>query len=318
MVIFREAMKRSKRTWARWGIMSLVWLVDHLPFSLVHGFVNLALAFVFLLTYQHRRAARESLRIAFGNEKSAAEIEKIIKDCFRVIRWGIIDLLYYSRYPAQVLQHIAVEGQSCLDEALKKGRGALLVTAHFGNFPVMMLALAQMGYKVNVVMRRARDEKIAAYILKIMNRVGVYTIYTKPPRVCVQESIRVLRNNEILFVLLDQHFGSEGNVVVDFFGQKASTATGPVILAQRTQSPVLMAFNVLLDNKQNRVIIEPELSLAEGKTEESIRLNVAKITREIERYIRAYPHEWGWMHRRWKNQKAGNPPASASSLSEAF
>lgn len=301
----RDIIKKAKRAGARKGMLGLAWLVDHLPFPLIEGFIHFALAVGFLFALRHRRVARESLQLAFGPEKSKAEIEKIVRGCFRTFRQGAVDLMFYSRYPVKARGKFVIQGREHLDEALKKGRGAMMVTAHFGNFPIMMLALAQLGYKTNVIMRSARDEKIADYVLQVMDRVGVHTIYTHPRRACVQESIRVLRNNELLFVLLDQNFGSQGNVFVNFFGRKAATAPGPIILAQRTGAPILMAFSLMPEDGAQSVVIEPELSLVMGKDEEeTTQINVARVTEVIERYIRAYPHEWGWMHRRWKSQKA--------------
>jgi len=304
MNTYNEKVKRFKRSLARRAMLAMAWLVDHVPFPVMQAIAQVALYLAFLLTFRLRQIARDSLKIAFGNEKSNAEISRIIDGCFASIRKDAIELMYYSRFPERVTEKFRVEGRENLDEVLKKGRGAMIVTAHFGNFPVMMLELSQLGYKINVIMRRARDGKIADYILKIMNRVGVHTIYTHPRRECVQEAVRVMRNNEILFVLLDQHFGSEGHIMVDFFGQKAATATGPIILAQRTGSPVLMAFAIREKNGYHRVVIEPEFQVQQARNdEEALQHNVERITQTIERYVRAYPQEWGWMHRRWKGQQ---------------
>lgn len=288
-------------------------LVEHLPFPLVKGLLTVMLSAAFRLTFRLKRIARESLRIAFGQEKSEEQIEQIIHDCFKTIRKGSIELLYFSRYPERVGTLFTMEGKEHLDAALKKGKGAIMVTAHFGNFPLMMLQMAQSGYTVNVIMRRARDKKLADVILKMMNREKVHTIYTQPRRECVLESLRVLRNNELLFILMDQHFGSEGGVLVDFFGQQAATATGPIVIANRTGAPVLPIFNVRQEGHQQKIFIEPEMPLQECESaEESVRVNVMALTKIIEQYIRRYPHEWGWMHKRWK--KIQDDPAGVSDL----
>ena len=71
---------------------------------------------------------------------------------------------------------------------------------------------------------------------------GLKTIYAIPRKACVNESIKVLRDNEMLFVPLDQNAGSGGSVFVDFFGQKAATATGPIIFSRRTGAPIIPMF----------------------------------------------------------------------------
>ena len=297
----RTFKKKASRAAARNSMVFATWLVEHLPFSLVDRLLRILLSIAFRFTFRLKRIARDSLKIAFQNEKSEEQIEKIIHDCFKTIRKGIVELLYFSRFPDRVGTLFAYEGKEHLDAALQKGNGAIMVTAHYGNFPLMMLQLAKSGYKVNVIMRRARDGKIADIILRIMTRVGVNTIYTQPRRTCVLESLKVLRNNELLFILMDQHFGSDGGVMVDFFGQKAATAPGAIVIANRTGAPVLPIFNVRQEGNQQKIFIEPEMPLKKCATdEETIRENVAALTRIIEQYIRRYPHEWGWMHKRWK------------------
>ena len=122
---------------------------------------------------------------------------------------------------------------------------------------------------------------------------------------CVNTTIEALRNNELVFITLDQHFGTAG-VFVDFFGKKAATATGPVVLAQRTKAALVPCFIIRQKDDTHIIRFEPamRLELAESE-EETVRLNVQKITSVIESYIRRFPAEWGWMHRRWKTQDTG-------------
>jgi len=117
----------------------------------------------------------------------------------------------------------------------------------------------------------------------------------------------VLRQNELLFIPLDQNFGNGGGVFVDFFGQKAATATGPVVFAMRTKAPIVPMFVIRQKDDTHKIMIEPPLKLEElTDDKEMIQRNTAKITQVIERYIRQYPQEWSWMHRRWKSRPGVN------------
>jgi len=121
-----------------------------------------------------------------------------------------------------------------------------------------------------------------------------------------------LRNNELVFIPLDQNFGSGGGVYVEFFGRKAATATGPVVFAKRTGATILPMFVVRQEDDRHKVIIEPLLQLEDIEDEKkSVEVNTAKITKVIEKYIRQYPQEWGWMHRRWKSQPSSNEGVKA-------
>lgn len=193
-------------------------------------------------------------------------------------------------------------GRQHLDRALAKGKGVILVGAHFGNFPMMIAYLACEGYKIGGIMRPMKDVRFERYISKVRDDYGIHTIRSLPRRECVITTIRSLRNNEVIFFPMDQNFGT-GGVFVDFFGRKAATATGPVVLAQRTGAAIVPCFIIRQKDNRHKIVFEPEVPLEQGSTEEeNIRRNVQRLTSIIESYVRQYPAEWSWIHRRWKAQ----------------
>ena len=103
---------------------------------------------------------------------------------------------------------------------------------------------------------------------------------------------------------MDQNYGTDGRVFVDFFGQKAATAAGPVVFSCRTQAPILPVFIMRQVDGRHRDVIEPPVTLDRcGNEQENIVQNVAKLTKIIEMHIRKNPHMWGgWMHKRWKSR----------------
>ena len=118
----------------------------------------------------------------------------------------------------------------------------------------------------------------------------------------MEDSIRTLRNNGLLFIPLDQNFGT-GGIFVNFFGRQAATATGPIVLAQRTQAAILPCFIIRQEDDTHKVVFEPSVTLEEGESgRETLSINIQKLTDIIESYIRRYPAQWGWIHRRWKSK----------------
>jgi KDO2-lipid IV(A) lauroyltransferase len=251
---------------------------------------------------KQRRIALESLEIAFGSELSPAERKKIARDCFVFLAKAGVELAAFMDRPKLLKGRIGFEGKDNLDNALKKGNGVILVSAHFGNFPLMLARLSLEGYKTAGIMRPMRDSRVEKMFLEKRNKLNVKTIYSQPRKTCVDESIRSLRNNELIFIPIDQNFGSAG-VFVDFFGQKAATATGPVVLARRTKASIIPCFIVRQKDDTHKIIFEKPILISEGKDEqETILINIQKLTDVIELYIRRYPAEWGWIHRRWKSK----------------
>jgi len=298
-----KKLRKSVGRFFGWlGLISCSLIIKFMPKSWVYGFARGIAAIGYLAARKQRKIALEGLSIAFGQDKSSPHIKQIAKDCFTFMAKSGVELIFLMDRPVFLRRRVEIIGREYLDTALYKGKGVVLVSAHFGNFPLMMAKLRLEGYKIGGIMRPMRDNRVEKLFLAKRNRLGIKIIYSQPRKVCVENSIRSLRNNELLFIPLDQNFGT-GGVFVDFFGQKAATATGPVVLAQRTNAIILPCFIVRQPDDTHKIIFEPPLALEEGRTnQETIAINVQRLTNVIETYIRRYPAEWGWIHRRWKSQ----------------
>ncbi|MCX5714552.1 MAG: lysophospholipid acyltransferase family protein, partial [Candidatus Omnitrophica bacterium] len=211
-------------------------------------------------------------------------------------------ILYLLDKPEILKKCIALSGKENLDRALAKNKGVILVSAHFGNFPLLLGRLSVEGYRAAGIMRPMKDKRTEEFFRGKRNKLNIQTIYSQPRNACVEGTIRMLRHNTAVFIPIDQNFGTSG-VFVNFFGTQAATATGPVVLAQRTGAAIIPCFIVRQEGDEHKIIFEPELKLEEGATpEETIRINIQNLTGIIEAYIRRYPAEWGWIHRRWKSK----------------
>jgi len=268
-----------------------------------YGLANFVAWIGYYIAGRHRRIALESLRIAFGNEKSQQEMEKIAKDSLRDIARSGMEMVFFVGHPHLIKDRVKIEGKEYLDRALSEGKGVIIVSGHFGNFPLMLMKLAQEGYKINSLIRPMRDQKLDRYLFKKRTEINVATIYSIPYKQCIGGILRALRGNELVFMPMDQNFGT-GGIFVDFFGIKAATATGPVVFARRTKAAILPMF-IVRNKKDNslKIVVEAPLGIEESKdNKEVIQRTVQKITNIIEGYIRRYPEEWGWIHRRWKSR----------------
>ena len=304
--MFKDFKKKIERTLVRGVYYFFSWLFKVLPYPVIKAISGVLLAMVYFVLRRLRKAAMGTLNIAFGKEKSQVELNKICKDCFYNAGRGVIELGVFTHRPSLIKDKFSFEGNSRenLDAALKEGHGVIGISAHFGNFPLMLLYLAQMGYQTNAIIRPSRDEIIEKDFQASRSRLGLKTVHSYPREACVTQSLKALRDQELLVVLLDQNTGSKSGVYVDFFGQKAGTATGPIIFAMRTGAPLLPIFTLRQGNSDHHtLVIEPHFYLEQKATdEETIQYNVQKLTNIIEGYIGKYPREWGWMHRRWKSQ----------------
>jgi KDO2-lipid IV(A) lauroyltransferase len=167
---------------------------------------------------------------------------------------------------------------------------------------LLLARLSLEGYKAAGIMRPMRDSRVEKFFLAKRSKLNIKTIYSQPRKACVDASIRSLRNNELVFIPIDQNFGS-GGVFVDFFGRKAATATGPIVMAKRTGAMIIPCFIIRQKDDSHKIIFEPPLDLEEDKNDkDNVLKNIQRLTSVIETYIRKYPAEWSWIHRRWKSR----------------
>jgi len=298
----KKIRKKIIQFFSWFGLVTTSAAVRFMPACLLYGFANAISSLGYRFAGKQRRIALESLGLAFGSEKTPEELERIARDCFTFMARSAVELMSLMDKPLLLKKRVALEGRENLEQALSAGRGAVLVSAHFGNFPLLLARLAIEGYRAAGIMKPMHDAAVEKIFLEKRNKFGVKTIYSQPRDTCVNNTIQALRNNEVVFIPIDQNFGS-GGVFVDFFGKKAATAAGPVIFAQRTRAALLPCFIIRQPDDTHRIVFEPALALEEGKdAEETVRVNIQKLTNIIEAYIRRYPAEWGWIHRRWKRQ----------------
>ncbi len=309
---WEDRIKIFKRMMARRGLFFATGLLKKISYPALHGLTTVFFTVGFPFLIKQKRMARESLEIAFGKEKSKVEIDRIFHACFENLARGMMELMYYMEHPEWITKKTYFEGKEHLDAALRQGKGVILVSAHFGIFPLMLLRCVQEGYATSAIIRQTRDETVEKYFQDLRTRLGLKTIYALPRKECVDTALKALRNNELVFIPLDQNFGSGRGVFVEFFGQQAATATGPVVLSLRTGAPIVPIFTIRENDERHKIIVEPAMTLEHREDDkETVQVNIARITRLIEDYIRRYPQEWGWMHRRWKTQ-----PASTESAAE--
>ncbi|MBM3255222.1 MAG: hypothetical protein FJZ08_02865, partial [Candidatus Omnitrophica bacterium] len=156
----RKKIRKGIPRFAAWvGLILCSLIVRFIPASLIYGFARNLAAFGFIALGKQRKIALDSLEIAFGNEKSLKERRRIAKDCFILMAKSAVELIFLSDKPELMRRHASFEGRRYLDEALSKGRGVVLVSAHFGNFPLMLCKLTLEGYTTGAIMRQMRDSR---------------------------------------------------------------------------------------------------------------------------------------------------------------
>ena len=278
-----------------WTLTKLVQILPGRVADMI-AFVLGRLAYAILAS--RRRVARENLRRAFGDEKSPGEIEEIIKNVFLNIARSIVE---FARQPVlnheKVLKMTTSEGEEYVEQVYKEGKGAMLITGHFGNWELMASWVASSGYPLDLLIGKQHNVKVDEMLISFRKALGMGVI---PIGVAARGVIKALRSNRMVAVVSDQH-SATGAVNVDFFGRPAATPKGPAAFAIKVGAPII--FGVIIRqgyNKHHAVILPPIYPPGTGDTEADIKSLTQEYTSRLEEWIRKYPDQWLWTHRRWK------------------
>jgi KDO2-lipid IV(A) lauroyltransferase len=301
-----------RRLQTRLGNAAALWMARHwqrLPEGLARRLgIGLGAA-MRALSPRHAQIVMTNLRLAFGNEKGEQELAQIAKACYRHLGLCMTEFIRLPAMSGEEIGALAeLRGKEQLEAALAKGKGAILLTGHLGNWEVTGSRIAAEGYRLNVIARAQRDNEITEYVRRTRERMGMHVLHRD---VAVRGSLRALRQNELVGILMDQNAGDDG-IFVDFFGQLASTAPGAAAFALRTGAAVLPTLGWRNpDNTHVAQVEEPVLLVETGDHEHDIRVNTARFTKIIEERIRVRPEQGFWLHKRWKARPPEERAAAA-------
>jgi len=275
-------------------------ITGKLPLRVIYFAGSFIGKIIYTFVFRYRNTALDSLAVAFPS-KTLKERKRIARASIDLMIHSFLETLYFVNNPHK-LSNVKIEGRQHLDEALRQNMGVMVFTAHFGNFPLMDLKLAKENYPVNVILRPIRDPKVGECVYDLCARVGIKTILSYPREKVVTNTIKALRNKELIIVQMDQNFGT-GGVWVDFFGKLAATPVGPIVFALRTKAVILPIYIIREGMGRHCIkILEPYNLEKTDDVRKTILLNAANITKIIESWIKENPEHWGWIHRRWKSR----------------
>jgi Kdo2-lipid IVA lauroyltransferase/acyltransferase len=125
----------------------------------------------------------------------------------------------------------------------------------------------------------------------------------------VRGLLSAMKSGETVGILMDTNMTPPQGVFVDFFGIPACTASGMARIAMRTDAAVVPGFTIWdPELRKYRLRFDPTLDLIRtGDDDADIIANTARFTKVIEEYVRRYPDQWLWVHRRWKTRPPGEP-----------
>lgn len=248
--------------------------------------------------------ARKSLRLSFP-EKNDAEIEAIIKEMCDNLGRTVAEYAHFDRLTLKS-GRLEVANLHFVDQARASGKGIILVSGHFANWEMMLLAGAQIGLEGATVYRPVNNIYIDRWMAKRRSTYGPKELISKGAQ-GTRRIFTVLRQKKAIYMLVDQKT-NEG-LPVPFFGRIAMTTPAPAALALKLGAILLPASNERMGGSRFRMTVhEPIEFVPSGDQERDVFDLTQKINDAIEKSVRYRPSQWLWIHRRWP--KEGDVPRS--------
>lgn len=275
-----------------------------LPLQLHKSIANFIGRLMYRYIPRNRNLVMKHLKMAYGNEMSSADMERIT---LRSNQHMVMNILEFMRFPAMnskmILRKATFEGEENLTEALKQNKGIIVLSAHYGNWEMLGAALVARGYTLTVV-RRDQEGVLNDVIQKQRDKKGIKTVPRDKP--LYKHLVFLLQNNELVALIADQNAGEDGQFV-NYFGRPASTFKGPGLFATKTGAPIIPIFMVRDGYMKHRVVIKPPVVIQPtGDASKDILAITQACTNVIENMVREHPEQWMWQPKRWKTP----PPAA--------
>lgn len=257
---------------------------------------------------RQKRAGRRNLEIAFP-DMPLAERERILRGAFANAGRQLAEFsqLPKLRTSDDAYRTIRFENREMAMDTLAAGHGALFLTGHFGAWELSPYCLRLTGTPpVNFLVRRIDNPRVEALADRYRTACGNRTIDKSK---AARPVLAALARGEMVGILADLNTLEHEGVFVDFFGLPASTTAGLAVFALKTGAPVIPV-HTRWDESEGRYIqtFEPPLELIRtGSRDDDVLANTQAFTAIIERWIRANPDQWFWVHRRWKTRPPGEP-----------
>ena len=247
------------------------------------------------------RRSIEHLTIAYGKEKSEAEIHALARMVFVHVAWNFIDLARIATMSEDDIKALIIPHNiDSVKDTLKEGRGILALTSHTGCWELLGSYLAAVGIPIAVISTQLYDPRLEALLLASRKHGGMKNISRGQN---TREIIKAIRDGWLVGILIDQDTKVKG-VFVEFFGKKAHTALSPALLTLKYNVPIVPIMTYRDENHNHHAVAGKAIEIIEsGDREKDMEAIITSCSKVTEDFIREHPEQWVWFHRRWKKHQ---------------
>jgi KDO2-lipid IV(A) lauroyltransferase len=298
--------RRLSHTLEMFALRAVIALLRVLPWRVATSFGARLGALGYRPLGIRRKVVERQVAGAFP-DISRAEVARISEGAYRHLGRSTIEtaLLPYRGVNGVLGLVESVSGWEFMEAGIKEGKGVVLAAGHFGNWELLGSYLAARGVKIDVIVRSMANPQFDRYLNATREKIGMTVVYDRD---AVRKTPRSLREGRVVAFVADQGVLGLASTFVPFFGRPAKTPRGAAVFALRFNAAVVFAVAVRQPNGLYHVSVEPVEIASSGDRDADIDRIVERYTGILESWVRRYPEQYFWHHRRWRRQPPDTPP----------
>jgi Kdo2-lipid IVA lauroyltransferase/acyltransferase len=292
----------------RWRLEWLVYqlllaLAPLLPQSWLEPISQGLAALGYRLAFWEMRKGRQNLDLVYGDSKTKAEKEKILRESCQNIALSVLYFFWSRNLDRKMLEKlidVPVQTKECIRWVNEKGKGGIPILAHYGNWEMIGVMGAYLGApKLHIIVHPLKNPLIDGIVTRYRKKSGNQLIDRRGAMI---RSVRVLKQEECVVIMYDQNADpAEGGTFAPFLGVEASTTKAAAALSLRTGAPIIPVFCHPRPRGRYELVWEPPVEFKPGgDREEDIQRLTELCNERLEERIFDNPGPWLWMYKRWR------------------
>ena len=236
-----------------------------------------------------------------------AKVRRVARESYRGLGRVTIESIVLSRESHERVMGAFIEpvGYEVLERAFAQGRGVVLVAGHLGNWELSAAYMSGRGLPIDAIAMHMANPLSDDFFRRTRERFGTRVVFDDE---AVRRIPRALKEGRAVGFLSDQGAKGLASTFVPFFGRPARTPRGAAVFALRSELPIVFVAAIRQPDLRYQVHFEQVPLVQTGDKEHDVDATVLAYTQVLERYVRRFPEQYFWQHRRWRRQPDDTPP----------
>lgn len=274
--------------------------VTKLPKPLLAMLISIFATIGYLIDKKHNKIAKVNLDLAFENRISEEQKKSIIKQCYKNLLYLLKEfIINQSISKEDLLKKISFHNENIYLNAIQQKKGIIFLTAHYGNWELLSLAIGAKYGPMSVIGRKLDSSAMNTILERNRQRFNITLLEKKG---AMRGILKALKKGENVGLLVDQNTTDKEGMLISFFGKKARHTPAAAQFSKQMNATIIPAFITTNDYEHFDITFYEPLVMLNDENEDAILDNIQAQANITQFVIEKKPDEWFWFHRRWKNQ----------------